>query len=247
MSIVYMFLGLALLLLYFFSYSKFCLSFVFLFIIVIVIFRSIFQFSIVDKRCFASCYLNPRSFLYKLFMGRVFIFLMSLFKSFALSAVLIYYVISFNTLDIVFFIFDTFILYYLNFFLFNKIGFFKENIQPYILNNMVSSISAFIMSIFVLFVSLYQHPPSYLQSGFWDTVKTYFDNFNYSCEYVSYLLPLKSIEPVKWWLLIQFTSYFKDFIYVKEAVWFMFLLGNYFAFFSYGKFSLEFARILERR
>ncbi len=245
-ELFFMFMGFFVIVIWFLTYKISCLSFLLTIVIWASLFKGIFGFLLIKKRCFAKCYLNPKSSLYKIFMKSFSIFIFSFFTAFILFIALLYYIASSNVLDIFILGIDIFFLYYFRKFLLYKVRFFSESVQSHIIGNTISSINAIILMIIFIIITLYQTPPQYLQETLYETIQTALRDVSISCEYFSYLISFfKVIEAVKWWLLIRVSLDVKELSYIKELIWFIFLIGNYLVFFAYGKFIFGFSNFLK--
>lgn len=231
--------GYALLVLWFFSYKLGCFALIFLLFVAGVIFKNTFDLIFAKRLCLANCYFQKDSIIYNLLTKTFSILLVSFFIGILLAASLLLNVANFTPIDFFIFALDVFVIIFLyNYFIENNS--FNEKVKFPILKNIVAWINSIFLLIILLVISFFQTPPEYIQSDLSLTVQKASNQVFSACSYIDYVLRLiNEITAMKWWGMLNFTTYSADNYYIKEIVWLLFLLGNYLAVFGFSRYIVE--------
>jgi len=227
-----------LLILWFFGLKVTCFSLFFIIIYSVIIFISDYKIRLIERKCFAKCYLKENSFLYKLFNKKFISFVVSFFNSVILSTSLALFVIQVSKIDILELMISIAISMYIYNYLF-KIKVLKENLSNFFYIKISSFLSAFIIAFIFVFIKIeFTLPPSFIDNSLMITIKNASYQVYSNCNFINYIAKLfQEIDAFKWWFLLKFSIDIHNF-YVKFLIWIIFLFGNILALLSANKLFL---------
>jgi hypothetical protein len=220
------------------SYKISCFSLIIPFLISIIFFFNTFSFKSKIKVCLANCYFNKKSFIYKLFTKKLFIFIFSFISSLILASSLSINIVFANSLEIIILALSIFFILFLHT-LFEKENSLNEKIKPLIFNHYISIINAFLLIIVFLIINLYQTPPSYITNDFTETLKNATANISSNCFIIDFIIRLiTEIKAFKWWIMINITinSHYKI---LNTILWVLFLIGNFISYYAFSRYILD--------
>ncbi len=223
-------------LLWLFTYKFTCLSVFFVFVMIVVILMNEFKLKLIQRRCFANCYINQNSFWYTFFQGGVFAFLSAFFSSVVFGVAYGVYLVKGSVFDYIF-IGISVLLSYVIYVLFNKNGILSESVKFIISKNFASFSAALIVAVLIVVIEFNQTPPAYLDNSLSQTIKNASLIYS-SCSYLNdFFELLREIEALEWWGIMKFSVGNVNF-YVKFIVWALFLFGNILALIGVNKMFL---------
>ena len=233
-------IGYLLLILWYFSFKLSCYSLIIFFIINIFVFKASFEYSAARRLCFANCYFKKDSFFFKIFTKKIIIYIINFIKGLVLTSIIMLSMTVFSITDFIILFFDIFIIFRLyNFFI--KFDSLNQNIKNPIIKNGTAIVNAIFIMLTFLIINLYQTPPQYIQNDLLITVHSASNQLCSLCPITDALIRLTNeIVAVKWWLMLDITINVDNKYYLKEIVWFFYLLGSYLMAFAYGRYILEF-------
>ncbi|ADI34449.1 Hypothetical protein HPV225_0361 [Helicobacter pylori v225d] len=212
------------------TYDKSCFSLVFVLLILGIVAYSHISLKMHHRRCFAKCFVNKKSRLFKMLhspiMVSCFYFIFSIFTSVSIACSVLDY--NWMMWGIVF---CTIVVCAAVFGVFEKM--LKNIIKEDYLMLMSREASSFIGTLFFFVLSCYviytNNIPGYLKPALIDTIKAASDSAYSNCDYISYVLEFKKmLEGFAWWGMFKAKSMGmnKGFMF---AGWVVFIIYNAFS------------------
>ncbi|WQS97801.1 hypothetical protein E5D90_01875 [Helicobacter pylori] len=183
------------------TYDKSCFSLVFVLLILGIVTYSYVSLKMHQRRCFAKCYVNKESCLFKMLNSQIIVscvyFIFSIFTSISIA----YSVLDYNWM-IWGLVFCTIVVCVAVFGVFEKM--LKNIIKEDYLMLMSREASSFVGALFFFalsyYVILHGNIPGYLKPALIDTIKAASDSIYSSCDYMDYFLKAKKMsEGFAWW------------------------------------------------
>jgi hypothetical protein len=160
---------------------------------------------------------------------------------------LLIYIANFASID--FFIFGAdivcIIFLYNHFFKSNSLN---EDMKAPILKNIVAWINTIILLVVLLIINFLQTPPDYINNDLNQTIHIASNQVYSNCLSIDYILRISNeITAMKWWAMLNFTTFSTENYYIKEIAWLLFLLGNYLAIFSFSRYIVEIIHFIKEK
>ncbi|WQT30082.1 hypothetical protein FE842_04400 [Helicobacter pylori] len=190
------------------TYDKSCFSLVFVLLILGIVAYSYISLKMYQRRCFAKCYVNKESCLFKMLnspiMVSFFYFIFSIFTSVSIA----YSVLDYNWM-MWGLVFCTIVVCTVVFGVFEKM--LKNTIKEDYLMLMSREVSAFVGTLFFIGLSCYViyhgNMPDYLKPALIDTIQEAGNSIYSSCDCMDYFLKArKMLEGFAWWGMVKAES-----------------------------------------
>ncbi len=209
------------------TYNKSCFSLVFVLLILGIVAYSYISLKMHQRRCFANCYVNRESWLFKMLNSPIivscFYFIFSIFTSVSIA----YSVLDYNWM-MWGLVFLTIVVCAAVFGVSEKMlkGIIKEDY----LMLMSREVSSLVGTLFFVGLSCYVifhgNIPDYLRLALKDTIKAASDSAYSNCDYISYVLEFKKmLEGFAWWGMFKAESMGMNKGYMV-AGWVVFIFYN---------------------
>jgi hypothetical protein len=240
-QIIVSLIGLILLMLWSIFLSKSCLILIIPFIIFYIITCNIFSYSRVKKICYAEVYFDKKSWIYWLCTRQTIVFIGAILSSAILTSILVISTAFFVVSDyIILAINSLFIILIYNFL--NNRTFFNSIIKEDFIKNISTYCVSAIFSIVIVFISLNQLPPDYIQPSLVDTINIASNQIHSNCAYIDYVLRLTNeIVAVKWWVMYDITININGVLpkWCIYIMWTIYFLGSFYMLLAYNKLIIQ--------
>ncbi len=190
------------------TYDKFCFSLVFVLLILGIVAYSYISLKMHQRRCFANCYVNRESWLFKMLNSPLIVSCFYLIFSIFTSVSIAYSVLDYNWM-MWGLVFCTIVVCAAVFGVSEKM--LKNIIKEEYLMLMSREMSSLVGTLFFIGLSCYViyhgNMPDYLKPALIDTIKAASDSAYSNCDYTSCVLEFKKmLEGVTWWGMFKAES-----------------------------------------
>ena len=232
--------------LWFFTFKYTCLAGIFIVFMTALIFINEFRLKILKRKCFANCYLNKKSFFYRLFQSKILVFIVSFLSSIVFSLAYSIFIINIEFSDIIFLFLSLGISYFV-YEQFIKNNIFSLEIKGLFAIDFASFLAAFLAAfLLMLYKFNFLAIPSYIDVSLVKTLENV--SFSYSnCEWFNFVFEfLKEIEALEWWGIVKFSVANENF-YIKLFIWILFLFSNLLSFIGANKIFLNLSYFIKEK
>ncbi|WP_187852344.1 hypothetical protein [Helicobacter pylori] len=190
------------------TYDKSCFSLIFVLLILEIVAYSYISLKMHQRRCFANCYVDSKSFLFTMLNSQIivscFYFIFSIFTSVSIA----YSVLDYNWM-MWGLVFCTIVVCTAVFGVFEEMlkGIIKEDylmLMSREVSSLVGTLFFVVLSCYVIYTN---NIPGYLKPSLIDTIRAASDSIYSSCDYTDYFLKAKKmLEGFAWWGMFKAES-----------------------------------------
>jgi Ca2+/Na+ antiporter len=226
-------------------YAFSCIILIIPLIITSIMMMGLFQFAAKKRLCLATCYFQSTSLLYKIFTGKLFVFLRALLTALLLTLVLLTQVVLWEWKVLIILFINVFLLYGLYLFILHSLAHsIHAKMRFVIAKNWTVTLNLLIMILVLAGVQYYSLIPDYLDASLTQTLNNATTHLFSECNIVHYLLQIGAEKDAfSWWLMMTGNEWISDQV-ISGMVWTVFLLSGGLAIWGYNRYLIEVADLL---